>query len=68
MTEEVKVNTQEELVAQFAAYVAENERFTTKGVKASAARARKALQEVSKLIKVRRKEITEAKEAMSVTK
>jgi len=34
-----------------------------KGVKASATRARKALQELGKLIKVRRKEILEEKAA-----
>jgi hypothetical protein len=65
MTEETTVNTQEELVKQFELYVAENEKFTTKGVKAAAARARKALQEVAKLVKIRRKEITEAKTALS---
>ena len=65
MTEETTVNTQEELVKQFELYVAENEKFTTKGVKAAAARARKALQEVAKLVKLRRKEITEAKTALS---
>jgi hypothetical protein len=65
MTEETTVNTQEELVKQFELYVAENEKFTNKGVKAAAARARKALQEVAKLVKIRRKEITEAKTALS---
>lgn len=65
MTEELQVNTQEELVKQFELYIAENERFTTKGVKASAGRARKALQEVAKLVKLRRKEITEEKAALS---
>ena len=49
-------------------YLAENEKFTTKGVKASAARARKALQEISKAIRERRKEITTEKEALAVTK
>ena len=38
---------------------------TAKGVKASAARARKALQEMSKGIKERRKEITAEKEALT---
>lgn len=52
----------EQLVAQFETYVAESTRFETKGVKASAARARKALAEISKLCKERRKEIQEAKE------
>ena len=55
----------QKIVDQFNAYVAENEKFTGKGVKASAARARKALQELSKSIKERRKEITAEKEALS---
>jgi hypothetical protein len=49
----------------FETYLAENDKFTGKGVKASAARARKALQEMSKSIKERRKEITAEKEALS---
>lgn len=49
----------------FELYVSENEKFTQKGVKASAARARKALQEMSKAIKERRKEITAEKEALA---
>jgi GTP cyclohydrolase I len=49
----------------FETYIAENEKFATKGVKAAAARARKALQEMSKGIKERRKEITAEKEAMA---
>jgi hypothetical protein len=55
----------ENIVAAYEAYVAENTKFTDKGVKASAARARKALQEMSKGIKERRKEITAEKEALS---
>lgn len=54
------------LKTQFEAYIAENAKFTEKGVKAAAARARKALQEMSKAIKERRKEITAEKEALSV--
>ena len=46
-------------------YLAENEKFTGKGVKAAAARARKALQEMSKGIKERRKEINSEKEALA---
>lgn len=46
-------------------YLAENTKFTEKGVKASAARARKALQEMTKAIKERRKEITAEKEALA---
>ena len=49
-------------------YLAENEKFTAKGVKASAARARKALQEISKATRERRKEITAEKEALAATK
>ena len=49
----------------FETYLAENEKFAEKGVKAAAARARKALQEMSKGLKERRKEITAEKEAMA---
>lgn len=52
----------------FETYISENEKFTQKGVKAAAARARKALQEMSKAIKERRKEITAEKEAMAAAK
>lgn len=55
----------EAIQTAFATYVSENEKFTQKGVKASAARARKALQEMSKAIKERRKEITAEKEALA---
>jgi len=53
------------LKTAFETYLAENEKFTTKGVKAAAARARKALQEISKAVKERRKEITAEKEALA---
>lgn len=59
------MTSHETIQAQYEAYLAENEKFTTKGVKASAARARKALQELSKAIKLRRKEITAEKEALA---
>ena len=49
-------------------YLAENEKFAGKGVKASAARARKALQEMTKAIRERRKEITAEKEALAAAK
>ena len=52
----------------FETYLAENEKFTSKGVKASAARARKALQELGKALKERRKEITAEKEALAAAK
>jgi len=55
----------EAIKAAFETYTAENEKFVQKGVKASAARARKALQEMSKAIKERRKEITAEKEALA---
>jgi hypothetical protein len=58
----------EALKTAFETYLSENEKFTTKGVKASAARARKALQEISKAVKERRKEITAEKEALAVAK
>ena len=47
----------EQIVAQYETYLAENQKFTEKGVKVSAARARKALAEFAKLAKERRKEI-----------
>lgn len=50
---------------QFEVYLAENEKFTEKGVKAASTRARKALAEMSKAIKARRAEITEEKNALS---
>ena len=56
------------LLEQFEAYKAENEKFIEKGIKASAARARKALQEIAGACKERRKEITAAKEAMEAKK
>lgn len=58
----------EQIVAAFNTYLEENAKFTDKGVKAAAARARKALQEMSKGIKERRKEITSEKEALSAAK
>ena len=62
------MTTHEQIVEAFNNYIAENEKFTTNGVKAAAARARKALQEMSKGVKERRKEITAEKEALSTTK
>ena len=54
----------ETIVNQMETYLAENAKLTEKGVKASAARARKALQEITKAIKERRKEIMEEKAAI----
>lgn len=53
----------EQIVAQYEAYLEENRKFTEIGVKAAAARARKALAELGKLAKDRRKEIQEEKNA-----
>ena len=55
------MSVHEQIVAQFEAYIAEHQKFTEKGIKASAARARKALGELGKLSKERRKEIQEEK-------
>ena len=57
------MSSHDQIVEQVAIYTAENEKFETKGVKASAARARKALGEISKLVRARRKEIQEKKTA-----
>ena len=59
------MSTTDEIKSQFETYLEENEKFAEKGVKASATRARKALQELGKLIKTRRKEILEEKAAAS---
>jgi N-glycosylase/DNA lyase len=59
------MSTTDEIKSQFETYLQENEKFAEKGVKASATRARKALQELGKLIKSRRKEILEEKAAAS---
>lgn len=59
------MKTHEQLVELFETYVAENQKFTEKGVKAAATRARKALAEISKLTKVRRSEIQETKNKMN---
>lgn len=45
-------------------YLDESEKFETKGVKAAAARARKALGELGKLAKTRRAEIQDKKNSM----
>ncbi len=53
-----------QIKAQYEEYLAENEKFELKGVKASAARARKALGEMGKLAKTRRAEIQEKKNSL----
>ena len=58
------MNNHDKLVEVFETYVAESEAFETKGVKAAAARARKALGELGKLTKERRKEIQDKKNSL----
>ena len=60
--------THEAMGKAWATYLEENEKFASKGVKAAAGRARKALNDIRKLAAARRKEITEAKNAMSTEK
>jgi|TARA_A100001391_G_scaffold94822_1_gene62818 N-glycosylase/DNA lyase len=59
------MSTTDEIKMQMETYLAENEKFSEKGIKASATRARKALQELGKLVKARRKEILEEKASAS---
>mgnify|MGYP003977940545 FL=1 len=54
----------EQILEQVETYVSESSKFEDKGVKAAAARARKALGEVGKLAKTRRAEIQDKKNAM----
>ena len=55
------MNTHEQIVSNYEAYIEEIANFETKNVKAAAARARKALAELGKLAKTRRAEIQEKK-------
>ena len=55
--------THEQIMTEIQTYSEENAKFVDKGVKASATRARKALANLAKLIKARRKEIQEVKNA-----
>ena len=57
----------ENLVNLFDAYLAENDKFQSKGNKAAGTRARKALAEFTKAAKERRKEIQDAKTAEQPT-
>jgi|TARA_B100001057_G_scaffold322512_1_gene322752 hypothetical protein len=54
----------DKIIEAYEAYIKESEAFETKGVKAAAARARKALGEMQKLAKARRAEIQEKKNSM----
>ena len=51
----------DKLISAFETYKAEHQKFTDKGVKAAGTRARKALLEIAKSTKERRKEIQDAK-------
>lgn len=56
--------THDQIVENYEAYLKEHAAFEEKGVKAAAARARKALGELGKLAKTRRAEIQDKKNAM----
>jgi len=60
-------NTVEQLKTHFEAFLAEDSKFTN-GNNAAGTRARKALQEVAKLVKARRNEITAEKNARKEAK
>jgi hypothetical protein len=60
-------NTIDQLKEQFDAFLAEDAKFTG-GNSAAGTRARKALQEVGKLVKARRNEITAEKNARKEAK
>lgn len=53
-----------QIKALYEEYLAENDKFENAGVKAAAARARKALGEIGKLAKTRRAEIQEKKNSL----
>ena len=57
-------NNHDEIVTAFNDYIKESESFETKNVKAAAARARKALGNLGKLSKARRKEIQDRKNSL----
>ena len=58
------MNVHEEIVQAYQNYLAEHATFEEKGVKAAAARARKALGDLGKLSKSRRAEVQEKKNNM----
>jgi hypothetical protein len=62
------MSTTQQLLDAIEAWKAEDEKFTVKGNASAGTRARKALQEVSKLVKARRTEITEEKAARKEAK
>jgi hypothetical protein len=58
------MSNHENLISLVETYVAENAKFVEKGNKAAGTRARKALAEIAKAVKERRKEIQESKTAI----
>lgn len=58
------MSTHEDIIEAFDNYLFENAKFEEKGIKASAARGRKALGNLGKLSKLRRKEIQDKKNSM----
>jgi len=58
------MSNHDQIVQAFNNYLAEQASFEEKGVKAAALRARKALGDLGKLTKERRKEIQDKKNAM----
>ena len=59
-----ELSQHDQIVQAFNNYLAESQTFDDKGVKAAAARARKALGDLGKLTKTRRAEIQDKKNAM----
>jgi len=55
------MSNHENLLNLFDTYIAENDKFENRGVKAAGTRARKALAEITKFAKERRKEIQDSK-------
>ena len=58
------MNTHDEILALVESYIKESDSFETKGNKAAATRARKALGQIGKLSKTRRAEIQDKKNNM----
>ena len=61
------MNTHDEIREQFEMYIAENAKFEEKGVKVAGARARTALNELTKLARIRRKEIQDVKNSTATS-
>lgn len=60
-----ELTTHEQILEQIELYHVNNEKFEDKGNKAAGTRARKALNELVKLARARRKEIQESKNSTS---